>query len=140
MRENEAMFQEYLQDHGVVFFKASEISQDTTYHGVRNTLVPIKYWDNMVKVCKLAQEIRQHFGKPVKINSGYRCKAYNKAISGAAVSQHMFGKALDIRINGVPPAKIAAWMDATYPHKYGRGLYHSFAHIDVREGYAKWKG
>lgn len=40
--------------------------------------------------------LRERWGKPIKVNSGYRCPALNKAIGGAAQSQHTKGEAADI--------------------------------------------
>ena len=37
------------------------------------------------------QKIRDHFGKAVNINSGYRTEAHNKKVGGAAYSQHKYG-------------------------------------------------
>ena len=42
------------------------------------------------------QPIRDHFGVPVGISSGFRCKKLNAAIGGSKTSQHMSGSALDI--------------------------------------------
>jgi len=42
------------------------------------------------------QPIRDHFGVPIGVSSGYRSKALNKAIGGSKYSQHMIGEALDI--------------------------------------------
>jgi hypothetical protein len=40
--------------------------------------------------------LREWYGKPIIVNSGYRCEALNKAIGGAKSSQHMLGEAADI--------------------------------------------
>jgi len=42
------------------------------------------------------QPIREHFGKPIFISSGYRSKALNEAIGGSQTSQHSKGEAIDI--------------------------------------------
>jgi hypothetical protein len=42
------------------------------------------------------QPLRDHFGVPIGIGSGYRCKELNTAIGGSKISQHMKGEALDI--------------------------------------------
>lgn len=42
------------------------------------------------------QPIRDHFGVPIGVSSGYRSKKLNKAIGGSKYSQHMIGEALDI--------------------------------------------
>jgi len=42
------------------------------------------------------QPIRDHFGVPIGVSSGFRCRDLNKAIGGSKYSQHMIGEALDI--------------------------------------------
>ncbi len=42
------------------------------------------------------ESIREHWGKPLQITSGYRCIPHNSAIGGEACSAHIFGLALDI--------------------------------------------
>ena len=53
--------------------------------------------NNLVRLCtKVLEPLREHFGTPVKINSGFRCQALNKAVGGAANSYHTKGRAVDI--------------------------------------------
>lgn len=42
------------------------------------------------------EPIREWYGKPIKVNSFYRCEALNKAVKGSLTSQHVEGKAIDI--------------------------------------------
>ena len=42
------------------------------------------------------QPIREHFGKPIFVSSGYRSQDLNKAIGGSQTSQHCKGEAIDI--------------------------------------------
>jgi zinc D-Ala-D-Ala carboxypeptidase len=46
------------------------------------------------------QPIREHFGKPIWLSSGYRSEALNKAVGGSATSQHSKGEAIDIDMDG----------------------------------------
>ena len=46
---------------------------------------------------KILDPLREKFGKPIIVTSGYRCKELNRAVGGAAKSQHMSGEAADIR-------------------------------------------
>jgi hypothetical protein len=46
------------------------------------------------------QPIRDHFGKPIRISSGYRSAALNKAVGGSSSSQHCTGEAIDIDMDG----------------------------------------
>lgn len=54
--------------------------------------------------------IREHFGKPVTVNSGYRGKKLNKAIKGSKNSQHCKGQAADIEIIGISNYELACWI------------------------------
>ena len=45
---------------------------------------------------QVLQPLRDSYGKPIKISSGYRCQALNKAIGGVSTSQHLKGEAVDI--------------------------------------------
>jgi uncharacterized protein YcbK (DUF882 family) len=83
-------------------------------------------------------DVREHFGVPVIINSGKRCEAYNKKVGGVPKSQHVEGIAADIVVRGVSPDKVHAYLIGKYPTKYGIGKYNSFTHIDVRRIKARW--
>lgn len=49
---------------------------------------------------KVFEPIREHFGKPILISSGYRSQALNAAIGGSLSSQHCQGEALDLDMDG----------------------------------------
>ena len=49
---------------------------------------------------KLLQPLRDAIGKPISINSGYRCPELNAAVGGVPTSQHQKGEAADLSING----------------------------------------
>lgn len=88
----------------------------------------------------LLQKIRDHFGKAVHINSAYRTEAHNKAIGGAQYSQHKYGLAADIHIDGVMPKQIAAYVETLMPNRGGIGIYKSFCHVDTRAVKSRWNG
>lgn len=88
----------------------------------------------------ILQNIRDHYGKAVYINSAYRTPSYNKKVGGATYSQHLYGTAADIHINGVKPKDLAAYIETLMPNKGGIGIYSSFVHVDVREVKARWNG
>ena len=53
--------------------------------------------NNLVRLCtKVLEPLRAHFGTSIHINSGFRCKALNEAVKGAANSYHLKGRAVDI--------------------------------------------
>jgi len=49
---------------------------------------------------KVFEPIREHFGVPINISSGYRSKGLNTAIKGSLSSQHCTGEAIDIDMDG----------------------------------------
>ena len=90
----------------------------------------------------LLQNIRDHFGKPLSINSAYRTAAHNRAVGGADYSQHLYGRAADIRISGVSTEQLAACAETLLPGTGGIGRYpeKGFVHVDVRPNKSRWAG
>ena len=74
--------------------------------GIDNT--PDK--DVEARLVQLAQQVlqplRNRYGKPIKISSGYRCKTLNKAIGGVSTSQHLKGEAVDINNGQIENKKL----------------------------------
>jgi hypothetical protein len=64
--------------------------------GVNNTPTAEHIENLKVLAEKIFQPIRDHFGVPIRISSGYRSAALNKKIGGAKKSDHLVGKAIDI--------------------------------------------
>lgn len=86
------------------------------------------------------QKIRSYFGKSVKITSAYRTPTKNKAVGGEKYSQHLYGRAADIKISGVSPKKVSAYAETLLKNRGGIGTYGTFTHIDVRSTKARWNG
>ena len=95
----------------------------------------------------LLQAIRDHFGKPVAITSGWRTAAHNAAVGGARFSQHCYGRAADIRVKEVAVDTLADYAETLlpgtggigrYPEKKGRAC--GWVHLDVRAAKARWTG
>jgi zinc D-Ala-D-Ala carboxypeptidase len=59
---------------------------------------------------KVLQPVRDHFGKGVKVNSGFRNQDVNQKVGGSRNSDHTRGQACDIEIPGVPNAELAEWI------------------------------
>ena len=49
-------------------------------------------------VAEVLDPVREQYGKPIYVNSGYRCEKHNKAVGGVPRSQHMLGQAADISV------------------------------------------
>lgn len=84
------------------------------------------------------QQLRDAINRPIIINSAFRCPVRNREVGGAAQSQHLYGTAVDIRVNGMTPRQVAA--DAEKIGFGGIGTYNTFVHLDTRAGKARWNG
>jgi len=91
-------------------FKELTKSDTATRLGIDNT-PDEETIDNLKTLCdKVLQPVREHFGKSVTVNSGYRSPESNAAVGGSKTSDHCKGMAADIEIPGVPNAELAAWI------------------------------
>ncbi|EAS1809073.1 DUF882 domain-containing protein [Salmonella enterica] len=88
----------------------------------------------------ILEDVREHFGKPVIINSANRCPTHNKRVGGASKSVHLTGKAADIVVKGIAPDIVHAYLTAKYSGKYGIGKYKTFTHVDSRSKESRWNG
>lgn len=92
------------------------------------------------ELLKILEDVREHFGRPVIINSANRCPTHNKRVGGASKSVHLTGKAADIRVKDVAPDIVHAYLTSKYAGKYGIGKYNTFTHVDSRSTPARWVG
>ena len=80
------------------YFTIKELckSSTATYKGINNT--PNSEIVNNLEqlVDNILDPLRENYGKPIIVNSGYRCDILNKAVGGSSTSQHKYGLAADI--------------------------------------------
>ena len=75
-------------------------SETAKRKGISNMPTP-EHIENAKKLAaNIFQPIREHFGKPIFISSGYRSAELNKAIGGSLSSQHCSFEAIDIDMDG----------------------------------------
>ena len=78
------------------------------------------------------EELRGIVGRPIWVNSGFRCAPKNRAVGGSRNSQHLTGRAADIAIPGVPPLAVA-WLAKSLGFR-GIKAYSTWTHVDTRQG------
>jgi uncharacterized protein YcbK (DUF882 family) len=91
--------------------------------------------ENLTLLANRLQVIRDLLQKPIIINSGFRSTAYNRKVGGAERSQHILGKAADIRISEMTPREVQNFFK---DWSGGLGSYHSFTHVDIRDTKVRW--
>lgn len=80
------------------YFTLNELtrSDTATKNKIDNTPTAEAVKNLTVLVDKVLDPLREMYGKPIYISSGYRCPALNKAVGGVPGSQHKTGQAADI--------------------------------------------
>lgn len=93
----------------------------------------------------LLQRIRDHFGQPVTITSGYRTASHNAKVGGSRSSQHLLGRAADIQVQDTDPLAVAAYAESLMPGWGGVGRYpvkagraKGWVHVDTRANKSRW--
>lgn len=131
-------------------FKYSEFSKSDTAARLHlnNAITDWEVRDNIKALVEdVLQPLRDAWGGPIFINSGYRSPEVNKAVGGVETSQHVLGQASDCGCTDpYALAKLAKKMRLDYDQM---GIYPSFVHLSYRKDgenrnqifYAKtWKG
>jgi len=101
----------------------------------------------MGEVIGVLVEVRKHFGKPVIINSGFRCSSHNARVGGAANSRHIKGDAVDFVVKGVETEQVYKFVLSRWgEHPYGIATkrnktnpFGGFVHIDTRGRKSRWE-
>lgn len=90
-----------------------------------------------LKLVKILEEIRNHFGQAVVITSGCRCKKHNADVGGVQGSRHVLGKASDIYVKGVSTSTLLAYTKSLVAQNKLRYTYtnnknmNGVVHIDI---------
>lgn len=112
-------------------FTAEEIGRKTQRPADRSILVVPAALDKL-------QALRVEWGRPIKVNSGYRSPEYNRLVGGSTGSKHMEGIAFDC---SMPGTKQDDFITMAVRHGFnGIGRYPTFVHIDARSTPARWTG
>ena len=80
------------------YFTITELCHSTTADrlGINNRCNQENVFNLTALVDNVLDPLREWYGNPLSVNSGYRCPALNKAVKGSTTSQHMSGQAADI--------------------------------------------
>jgi zinc D-Ala-D-Ala carboxypeptidase len=98
-------------------FTLSELTKSETAlrHDMDNSPDQTAISNLQVLAVHVLQPVRDHYGKGVKVNSGFRHPDVNAKVGGSKTSDHCKGMAADIEIPGVPNAELAEWIRSNLP-------------------------
>lgn len=78
-----------------------------------------------------ADIVRKHFGAPVFVSSGVRCKQHNANVGGTSGSRHKSGKAMDFRVEGKSANTVLKYVKTLPNIRYAYAIDGSYVHMDV---------
>lgn len=126
-------------------FKMSELihSDEAKRHGINNIPNDQQILDNMLDLITYClQPLRNYIGKPMKVNSGYRCKTLNDlpTVRGAKNSQHLTGCACDFTVQGLTVKQILEKVKAS-GIEYDQCIneYNLWCHISFKKGHNRFQ-
>ena len=76
-----------------------EHSPTAINRGIKNSMTEQHLANAIILAREIFEPIRKYRGKPIKINSGYRSFALNRAVGGSRTSQHCTGEAVDLPLS-----------------------------------------
>ena len=104
--------------------------------------MPQEVLNNIIELAGNLQTIREHLDRPIVITSGYRSPEHNESIGGATNSQHIYGKAVDIKVEGLSSQEVYDAIENIIHcgdiKEGGLGLYSTWVHYDIRGTKARW--
>lgn len=80
------------------YFNITELTKSATADrlGIKNEPGYAETANMQILIERVLDPLREAYGKPIRITSGYRCPELNKAVGGSKTSDHMQGRAVDI--------------------------------------------
>ena len=96
---------------------------------------------NVIELAENLQIIRDEVGR-LDLTNAYRCKDHNSDVGGSTSSQHLVGKAADVKSKSIKPKEMAQIVNDLMKNEKiktgGIGIYNTFTHIDIRGVRARW--
>ena len=82
-------------------------------------------------VVRIADAARAHFGRPAYVVSGLRCPKWNFREGGKETSQHQYGEAIDLKIEGVSAEQLRQFVASQPGHRYSYCINSTNVHFDI---------
>jgi uncharacterized protein YcbK (DUF882 family) len=106
--------------------------------------MPQDVFENIKELAKNMQVLRDELGVSIHLTSAYRSPSHNRKAGGKSNSQHLYGKACDMKVKGMTPKQVLLVIERLIKEgkmkQGGIGLYNTFLHYDIRGTRARWNG
>ena len=98
------------------YFKAAEmLGSETAEKNKINNTPSVEVQQNIEELLEVLDDLREFYGKPIKITSGFRCTELNRLVGGSPTSAHVIGYAADLQpVQGSFEefkAEVLRWLD-----------------------------
>ena len=143
--KSEAAMQAFCEIYGTEHALRQAVAEDDWWRGIRHFTRKEfackcgKYCDGYPaqmqrQVVELAEGAREHFGKPGIVVSGLRCREWNRLQGGVENSQHMYGEAVDLKIQGITAGDLLAYIQKQPGVRYAYAINETNVHFDIAKG------
>lgn len=100
------------------YFKLAEmLKSETAEKNQINNTPSAEIEQNIEELLGILDGLREFYGKPIRISSGYRCATLNKLVGGSPTSAHVIGYAADLQPIGDTfenfKAEVLRWLDTS---------------------------
>ena len=120
------------------FTVAEFVRSDTADRRAIDNRLPKELLPNVqALVNNVLDPLREAYGKPIRVNSGFRCPPLNKAVKGSATSDHMNGRAADITAGSPKENKRLFYLIQELGLPFDQLIdekHFSWVHVSYREG------
>ena len=80
------------------YFKAAEMLKSETADKNKIQNIPsVEVQQNIEELLEVLDDLREFYGKPIRITSGFRCAELNRLVGGSPTSAHVIGYAADLQ-------------------------------------------
>lgn len=122
-----------------ITYKEATNSSTALKRGIDNTPSPGEV-ESMKRLAEnVFEPLREHFGKPIRVNSFFRSKELNRAVGGSSTSQHVKGEAIDISGIGISNKDLFNYIKNNLDFdqliwEFGNDSEPQWVHVSYKEG------
>lgn len=115
-----------------------QVSENFTLRELAARSTRYRYARVSTELVRGLQAMRSAVGAAITLRSAYRPPALNASVGGASRSQHLAGRAADIKVSGLTPLEVAALALQHLGSEIGLGLGETSTHVDLRGALTTW--